>query len=78
MKKIKPVYSSQDIPLGLSMAMAQNTLAFDTFAKLTPAQKQKLIKDSSAAATPGEMQQLVDNMTDEHSLDNRTGNSSFL
>jgi|GEM_PF-108112 hypothetical protein len=78
MKKIKPVYSSQDIPLGLSMAMAQNTLAFDTFAKLTPAQKQKLIKDSSAAATPGEMQQLVDNMTDEHSLDNHTGNSSFL
>ncbi len=78
MKKIKPVYSSQDIPLGLSMAMAQNTLAFDTFAKLTPAQKQKLIKDSSAASTPGEMQQLVDNMTDEHSLDNRTGNSSFL
>ena len=60
------------------MAMAQNTLAFDTFAKLTPAQKQKLIKDSSAAATPGEMQQLVDNMTDEHSLDNHTGNSSFL
>ena len=78
MKKIKPVYSSQDIPLGLSMAMAQNTLAFDTFAKLTPAQKQKLIKDSSAASTPCEMQQLVDNMTDEHSLDNRTGNSSFL
>lgn len=78
MKKIKPVYSSQDIPLGLSMAMAQNTLAFDTFAKLTPAQKQKLIKDSSAAATPGEMQQLVDNMTDEHSLENHTGNSSFL
>ena len=78
MKKIKPVYSSQDIPLGLSMAMAQNTLAFDTFAKLTPAQKQKLIKDSSAAATPGEMQQLVDNMTDEHSLDNHTGNCSFL
>ncbi|MBP3792654.1 MAG: hypothetical protein IIZ62_01415 [Ruminococcus sp.] len=78
MKKIKPVYSSQDIPLGLSMAMAQNTLAFDTFAKLTPAQKQKLIKDSSAASTPGEMQQLVDNMTDEHSLDNHTGNSSFL
>ena len=78
MKKIKPVYSSQDIPLGLSMAMAQNTLAFDTFAKLTPAQKQKLIKDSSAASTPDEMQQLVDNMTDEHSLDNHTGNSSFL
>jgi len=78
MKKIKPVYSSQDIPLGLSMAMAQNTLAFDTFAKLTPAQKQKLIKDSSAASTPGEMQQLVDNMTDEHSLDNHTGNSNFL
>lgn len=78
MKKIKPVYSSQDIPLGLSMAMAQNTLAFDTFAKLTPAQKQKLIKDSSAASTPGEMQQLVDNMTDEYSLDNHTGNSSFL
>ncbi|WP_028505482.1 hypothetical protein [Ruminococcus sp. FC2018] len=78
MKKINPVYSPQDIPLGLSMAMAQNALAFDTFAKLTTAQKQKLIKDSSVAASPEEMQQLVDNMTADHSLNNGLGTSSFL
>ena len=44
MKRINPVYSPQDIPLGLSMAMAQNAMAFDAFAKLTTAQKQQLIK----------------------------------
>ena len=60
MKKIKPVYSPQDIPLGLSMAMAQNAMAFDVFAKLSPVQKQQLIKDSSNAHSPQEMQQLVD------------------
>ena len=62
MKKIRPVYSSQDIPLGLSMAMAQNTLAYDVFARLSPTQKKQLINDSSRTNSPQEMQQLVDNM----------------
>ncbi len=63
MKKINPVYSPQDIPLGLSMAMAQNVLAYDVFAKLTTAQKKQLIRDSHNAHSPQEMQQLVDSMT---------------
>lgn len=64
MKKINPVYSPQEIPLGLSMAMAQNVLAFDVFAKLSTSQKQQLIHDSHNAHSPQEMKQLVDNMTD--------------
>ena len=68
MKKIKPVYSPQDIPLGLSMAMAQNVLAFDVFDKLSPLQKQQLIKDSHNAHSPDEMQRLVDEMTSTSEL----------
>lgn len=68
MKKIKPVYSPQDIPLGLSMAMAQNVLAFDVFNKLSPVQKQQLIRDSHNAHSVSEMQQLVDDMANAQQL----------
>lgn len=78
MKRINPVYSPQDIPLGLSMAMAQNALAFDAFAKLTTAQKQQLIKDSHNAHSPQEMQQLVDRMTDPESSDIARQSSPFM
>ena len=78
MKKIKPVYSPQDIPLGLSMAMAQNVLAFDVFAKLSPVQKQQLIRDSSNAHSPQEMQQLVNNMTSSGTLSDVPQISQFL
>ncbi len=78
MKKIKPVYSPQDIPLGLSMAMAQNAMAFDVFAKLSPVQKQQLIKDSSNAHSPQEMQQLVNRMTDPEGSDIMQQGSQFL
>ena len=78
MKKIKPVYSPQDIPLGLSMAMAQNVMAFDVFAKLSPVQKQQLIKDSSNAHSPQEMQQLVDNMTSSGTLPGSPRIDQFL
>ncbi len=78
MKKIKPVYSPQDIPLGLSMAMAQNVMAFDVFAKLSPVQKQQLINDSHNAHSPQEMQQLVDNMTGSAGLPDAPQHSQFL
>ena len=78
MKKIKPVYSPQDIPLGLSMAMAQNAVAYDTFAKLSPAQKQKLIKDSANAHSAQEMQQLVANMTEGGSASDLSEDAGFI
>lgn len=78
MKKINPVYSPQDIPLGLSMAMAQNTLAFDTFAKLTPEQKKQLIRDSHNAHSPREMQQFVDDFAVGGSFESRGADSTFL
>ena len=78
MKKINPVYSPQDIPLGLSMAMAQNTLAFDTFARLSAAQKKQLIKDSSMASDPQQMKQLVDRMTAMTPDDDTAVGSQFL
>ncbi|MBQ2581343.1 MAG: hypothetical protein II574_06920 [Ruminococcus sp.] len=78
MKKIKPVYSPQDIPLGLSMAMAQNVLAFDVFAKLSPVQKQQLIKDSANAHSAQEMQQLVDSMTSAGTLPGAPHINQFL
>lgn len=52
----------QDIPLGLSMAMAQNPLAFDYFARLTTQQKQDIINSSKRVHSKTEMQQLVDSM----------------
>lgn len=78
MKKIKPVYSPQDIPLGLSMAMAQNVMAFDVFAKLSPVQKQQLINDSHNAHSPQEMQQLVDRMTNPVGRELTQQGSQFL
>ena len=78
MKKINPVYSPQDIPLGLSMAMAQNALAYDTFAKLSTAQKKQLINDSHNAHSPEQMKQLVDNMTGMQPLSELREDNSFL
>ena len=45
--------TGQDIPLGLSMAMAQYPLAYDSFARLTPQQRQQLI-DSTRKLRPDE------------------------
>jgi len=52
----------QDIPLGLSMAMAQNPLAFDYFAKLTTQQKQDIINDSKKVRTRSEMHAFTDSL----------------
>lgn len=52
----------QDIPLGLSMAMAQNPLAFDYFAKLSAQQKQDIIDSSKKVRSKHEMQELTDTL----------------
>jgi hypothetical protein len=44
------------------MAMAQNPLAFDCFAKLNTAQKQQIIDSSKKVRSKREMQQLTDTL----------------
>lgn len=51
-----------DIPLGLTMAMAQNPQAFDSFSKLSLQQKQEVISCSRQVRSRKEMQELTDNL----------------
>ena len=52
----------QDVPLGLSMAMAQNPLAYENFAKMDISQKQAVINSTHSLRSKAEMQQLVDSI----------------
>ncbi len=51
-----------DIPLGLTMAMAQNPQAFDCFSKLSLDQKQQVISCSKQVRSKREMQELTDSL----------------
>lgn len=57
-----------DIPLGLSMAMAQNPLAMNYFTSLTSDEKEKLINSTHNVHSKREMQTLVQNMADGTAL----------
>ncbi len=48
-----------DIPLGLSMTLAQNPAAMKTFANLPENQKQAVLARAGAVKSKAEMQQLV-------------------
>ena len=54
--------TGQDIPLGLSMAMAQNPNALNYFANLSPKQKQSIIDNAHEIRSKAEMKQFVDSM----------------
>lgn len=54
----------QELPLGLSMALAQNPIAYGYFAKLSPQQKQQIIDSAHGVRSKKEMQQFVDGMAD--------------
>jgi hypothetical protein len=56
----KNYYDGEDIPLGLSMAMAQNPLAYDYFAQLSPQQRQDIIDASRNVRSREEMKQFAD------------------
>ena len=47
----RPFYRGGDLPLGLSMCMAQNPYAFECFAKLSDKERRELIM--SAESSPG-------------------------
>lgn len=54
--------NGQDIPLGLGMAMAQNTDAMNYFAKLDESGKQRIIDHAHTVNSKREMQNFVNNM----------------
>lgn len=58
---ISSVYG-QDLPLGLSMAMAQNPMAISYFGSLTSMQKQQVIAGSRNIRSKSEMKQYVDSL----------------
>lgn len=54
--------NGQDIPLGLSMAMAQNPKAMDYFSHLDSAGKQQIINATHNIHSKMQMQELVNSM----------------
>ena len=59
---------SAELPLGLGMALAQNTDAMMAFASMNPAQQQGVIDRTHSIASKKEMRALVDSI----------GNGSFM
>ena len=53
-----------DIPLGLSMTLAQNPAAMKAFANLPKDQKQAVLARAGAVQSKAEMQQLVAALTE--------------
>ena len=51
--------SLHDLPLGFSMALAQNPEAFRQFGELTEAQQNELIRKAHAVHSKTEMQVLI-------------------
>ena len=52
----------QDVPLGLSMALAQNPKAFDYMVNLAPSQRQQVINMASCVQSKSQMNQIVNSL----------------
>ena len=52
----------KDMPMGLSFRMAMNEKALNTYAEMTPEEKERVIEASRHAQSKEEMQRLVDRM----------------
>lgn len=52
----------KDMPMGLSFRMAMNEKALNTYAEMTPEEKERVIDAARHAQSKGEMQRLVDRM----------------
>lgn len=62
----------QDIPLGLSMALAQNPKAIDYFGTLDGSHKQQVINCAHHIRTKSQMHQLVDSLAHNEMPENFT------
>lgn len=51
-----------ELPLGLGMALAQNSDAMSKFSTLPPAEKQQIIEHTHAIQSKAEMQQYVNSL----------------
>ena len=52
----------KDMPMGLSFRMAMNEKALNTYAEMTPEEKERVIDAARHAQSKEEMQRLVDRM----------------
>lgn len=52
----------KDMPMGLSFRMAMNEKALNTYAEMTPEEKERVIEAARHAQSKEEMQRLVDRM----------------
>ena len=48
-----------EIPVGLSMALAENTAAFKSFSMLSPAEQDNIIARASTVQSRGEMRSII-------------------
>jgi len=55
---------TQELPLGLGMALAQNTKALEYFSALSPQERQKFIAATHDTHSPGEMRRLVEGLVE--------------
>ncbi|HHU22923.1 MAG TPA: hypothetical protein GXZ52_05830 [Clostridiales bacterium] len=53
-----------DVPLGLGMALAQNTTALERFASLSPSQKEAVLRKAGQVNSKQEMQFLVQELAE--------------
>jgi len=65
-----------DVPLGLGMALAQNTAALERYASLSPSQKEAVLRRAGQVNSKEEMQSLVQELA-EGSLPGIGGAASF-
>jgi len=57
--KMKNIFTRKDMPMGLSMALAQNVEALNKFASLTPQQQEQMIQHTHVIQSRREMQEFV-------------------
>ena len=56
-----------ELPLGFGMALAMNEKALNSYAKLTEAEKEEVIKQSRGARSKAEMEHIVNSIAERES-----------
>ncbi len=57
----------EGVPLGFGMALAMNEKALNSYAKLTEAEKEEVIKQSRGARSKAEMEHIVNSIAERES-----------
>lgn len=56
-------YDEQELPLGFSMALAQNPAALERYAEMTPKEQEQLLRRTREAESREEMRSIVRELT---------------